>query len=58
MVGKIGTNKPLYYDNGRIRVNSLEELSLHRRTGYAYGIELESKLEAVIAKYKKVKNGS
>jgi len=51
---EIGTNKPLYYDNGRIRVNSFEELSLDRRTGYAYEIELEDNLEAVSAKFKKV----
>ena len=51
---EIGTNKPLYYDNGRIRVNSFEELSLDRRTGYAYEIELESQLKVVIAKFEKV----
>ncbi|MCK5456071.1 MAG: hypothetical protein KAI45_03025, partial [Melioribacteraceae bacterium] len=51
---EIGTNKPLYYDRGRIRVNSLEELSLERRTGYGYETDLESKLEAVITKFEKV----
>ena len=51
---EIGTNKPLYYDRGRIRVNSLEELSLDRRTGYGYETELKSKLETIITKFEKV----
>jgi len=33
---EIGTGRALYYDRGRIRVDSVEELSLERRTGYGY----------------------
>jgi len=44
---ELGTNKPLYYDRGRIRVDSLQQLSLERRTGYAYEVNLQEALEAV-----------
>ena len=33
---EIGTNKPLYYDRGRIRVEGVDELHVERRTGYGY----------------------
>ena len=33
---EIGTNKALYYDRQRIRVDRLEDLHPERRTGYAY----------------------
>ncbi len=33
---EIGTGRALYYDRGRIRVDSVDELSLERRTGYGY----------------------
>jgi hypothetical protein len=42
---EIGTNKPLYYDRGRIRVDSLHQLSLERRTGYGYETDLSAALE-------------
>lgn len=42
---ELGTNKPLYYDRGRIRVNSMAELSLERRTGYGYETDLTSALQ-------------
>jgi len=41
---EIGTNKPLYYDRGRIRVDSLYQLSLERRTGYGYENDLSDAL--------------
>ena len=44
---ELGTNKVLYYDRGRIRVDSLNQLSLERRTGYAYEVNLKETLEAV-----------
>lgn len=43
---ELGTNKPLYYDRGRIRVNSTQELSLERRTGYGYETDIKGALEA------------
>ena len=43
---EIGTNNPLYYDRDRIRVNSIEELSLERRTGYGYQIDIAEALMA------------
>ena len=57
---EIGTNKPLYYDRGRIRVDSLNQLSLERRTGYGYENDLsgalnkaESRFLVTIGKMKK-----
>ncbi len=35
---ELGTNKPLYYDRGRIRVEKLEDLHPERKKGYAYEI--------------------
>jgi hypothetical protein len=42
---ELGTNKPLYYDRGRIRVDSLQHLSLERRTGYAYETDIQDALD-------------
>jgi len=42
---EIGTNKPLYYDRGRIRVDSVHQLSLERRTGYGYETDIQNTLE-------------
>jgi len=51
---ELGTNKPLYYDRGRIRVDSFEELSLERRTGYAYETNIAKDLEAAESRYLRV----
>jgi len=51
---ELGTNKPLYYDRGRKRVNSLEEISLERRTGYGYELDLTTRLAAAQRRYDKV----
>lgn len=48
---ELGTNKPLYYDRGRIRVNSVEELHPERRTGYAYENDLAAPIAAVTKRY-------
>lgn len=48
---ELGTNKPLYYDRGRIRVESMEDLSLERRTGYAYETNIKGGIEAVELRY-------
>lgn len=48
---EIGTNKPLYYDRGRIRVDSLHLLSLERRTGYGYENDLSEMLEKTEQRY-------
>lgn len=48
---ELGTNKPLYYDRGRIRVESVEELSLERRTGYGYETNLKAALNATELRY-------
>jgi len=48
---EIGTNKPLYYDRGRIRVESMEELSLERRTGYGYETDITNALKAADERY-------
>ena len=48
---ELGTNKALYYDRGRIRVNSVEELHPERRTGYGYETNLTSQLAAGTKRY-------
>ena len=48
---EIGTNKPLYYDRGRIRVDSLHQLSLERRTGYGYETDIKKVLDAAELRY-------
>ena len=50
---EIGTNKALYYDRGRIRVDTMAELHPERSTGYGYETDLESKLEEVTERYHK-----
>jgi len=51
---EIGTNKPLYYDRGRIRVETEEELSLERRTGYGYETDLKAALDATELRFMQV----
>lgn len=51
---ELGTNKALYYDRGRIRVDSLHQLSLERRTGYGYEQDLQEALDAVEMRFKQV----
>ena len=53
---ELGTNKPLYYDRGRIRVESVQELSLERRTGYGYEVDLGKALETVDKRFQQVNN--
>ena len=49
---ELGTNKPLYYDRERIRVNRLEDLHVERRTGYAYETNLQSQLKATDERFR------
>ncbi len=48
---EIGTNKSLYYDRGRIRVNSVEELHPERRTGYGYETNIAAQIERGTKRY-------
>jgi hypothetical protein len=50
---ELGTNKALYYDRSRIRVDKLEDLHPERRTGYAYETDLQAQLDAYNERYKK-----
>jgi hypothetical protein len=50
---ELGTNKALYYDRSRIRVDKLDDLHPERRTGYSYESNLESQLEASSIRYEK-----
>ncbi len=50
---ELGTNKPLYYDRQRIRVEKLDDLHPERRKGYAYEINIEHPLEIAAQRYKK-----
>lgn len=49
---ELGTGEPLYYDRGRIRVNSTSELSEERRLGYGYETDLSEKLEKARKRFK------
>jgi len=51
---ELGTNKALYYDRGRIRVDSLQQLSLERSTGYNYEVNLKEALDAVELRFHQV----
>jgi hypothetical protein len=44
---EIGTGKALYYDRGRVRVDSPDQLSEERRTGYGYETDFSEKLDRV-----------
>jgi hypothetical protein len=50
---ELGTNKALYYDRPRIRVEKLEDLHPERRTGYGYQSDLQSLLEESTIRYEK-----
>jgi hypothetical protein len=55
---EIGTGKPLYYDRGRIRVDSMEDLSLERRTGYGYETDLSKAIARARERFKQLGMGS
>ncbi|MCB9082526.1 MAG: hypothetical protein H6555_12535 [Lewinellaceae bacterium] len=48
---ELGTNKALYYDRGRIRVNSVAELHPERSTAYAYEKDISAELEGASQRY-------
>lgn len=48
---ELGTNKSLYYDRGRIRVNSVAELHPERSTGYGYESDLTAAIAAGTSRY-------
>lgn len=50
---ELGTNKSLYYDRGRIRVNRVEELHPERSTGYGYESDLAAPIAAGTKRYEK-----
>jgi len=51
---ELQTGKPLYYDRGRIRVDSLEQLSKERRLGYGYQVDLRRKLDSIKQRYQQI----
>ncbi len=51
---ELGTNKPMYYDRGRIRVASVDQLSEERRTGYGYEMDLRDSIDQTVKKYKEI----
>ncbi len=51
---EIGTGEALYYDRGRIRVNSLEELHIERSSGYGYETDLTDALASTRQRFDKV----
>jgi len=50
---EIGTNKALYYDRDRIRVDGVAELHPERRNGYAYETDISSRVEMGEKRYRK-----
>jgi hypothetical protein len=53
---ELGTNKPLYYDRGRIKVNSVEELSIERRLTYGYEQDLSAEFDSTESRYREILN--
>jgi hypothetical protein len=51
------TNKPLFYDRGRIRRGSFEELSPERNTGYGYQQDLSEALNRTETRFEQMKTG-
>jgi hypothetical protein len=51
---ELGTGKALYYDRGRIRVDTLDQLHPERRTGYAYETDLTDRLSSIQKRFEKV----
>lgn len=51
---ELGSNKSLYYDRGRIRVESVEDLSLERRTGYGYEVDLKAALDEAELRFQQI----
>jgi hypothetical protein len=49
------TNKPLFYDRGRIRRGSFEELSPERNTGYGYQRDLSELISTTETRYNYMK---
>ncbi|MFA7228080.1 MAG: pectate lyase, partial [Melioribacteraceae bacterium] len=52
---ELNTNKPLFYDRGRIRRESIEKLSPERFTGYGYEQDLSELLNTTEMRYEKMK---
>lgn len=48
------TNKPLYYDRGRIGVNNFKDLSPERSTGYGYELNLTDNLNRTRKNYEMI----
>lgn len=48
---ELGTNQALYYDRGRVRVNSVAELHPERSTGYGYETDLTAAIAAGTKRY-------
>lgn len=51
---EIGTGRALYYDRGRIRVDSVDELSLERRTGYGYEYDISEAIRMRKARFRHI----
>jgi hypothetical protein len=50
------TNNALYYDRGRKRVDSTEELHIERRTGYGYEVDLSHRLAAAKRRFAEIQD--
>lgn len=50
---ELGTDKPLYYDRGRIRVDSIAALHPERATGYGYENDLTGPIEKCTQRYQR-----
>lgn len=55
---EMGTGKSMYYDRGRIRVSSVDELHIERRAGYGYESNLEKHLREAKIRFAAIRNKS
>ena len=53
---EMSTGKALYYDRERIRVNTVAELHIERRTGYGYETDLSEIIEQVQQRFDSIRN--
>lgn len=53
---EMSTGKALYYDRERIRVDTVAELHIERRTGYGYETDLSELIEQVRQRFDSIRN--
>ncbi|NQV32457.1 MAG: hypothetical protein HQ515_07165 [Phycisphaeraceae bacterium] len=53
---EMGTGEALYYDRDRIRVDSMAQLHIERRTGYGYQTDLSNRIEQIQQRFDSIRH--